>query len=150
MRLRLVRFFGGRARLLDAAYEQFCRLGIQRSSMKEVARGRGLSRITLYRRFATKDALVDQVVMREFRRYFNRFLLEIKAAPTVADRVVLGAREFAPGHRTNPLIGRTPPDELTLLAGSLAGEDRRMLTTSGSSLPVSSAVNSAPATPRTD
>ncbi|MGW4014760.1 TetR family transcriptional regulator [Rhodococcus ruber] len=47
MRLRFVRFFGGRARLLDAAYEQFCRLGIQRSSMEEIARRAGLSRITL-------------------------------------------------------------------------------------------------------
>ncbi|WP_407041287.1 TetR/AcrR family transcriptional regulator [Rhodococcus ruber] len=56
-----------RARLLDAAYKQFCRVSVQRSSIEEVARRADLSRITLYRRFDIKDALVDQVVMREFR-----------------------------------------------------------------------------------
>lgn len=62
-----------RARILDAAYDQFCRLGIQRSTMEDVARRAGVSRITVYRRFTTKDALVEQVVRREFRRYFDRF-----------------------------------------------------------------------------
>ncbi|WP_425607448.1 TetR/AcrR family transcriptional regulator [Rhodococcus pyridinivorans] len=47
-----------RVRLLDAAYEQFCRTGIQRSSMEEIARRAKLSRITLYRKFESKDALV--------------------------------------------------------------------------------------------
>ena len=34
-----------RVRLLDAAYEQFCRTGIQRSSMEEIARRVPLSKI---------------------------------------------------------------------------------------------------------
>ena len=58
-------------RLLDAAPDQFCRMGIRRSTMEDVARRAGVSRITAYRRFATKDALVEQVVRREFRRYFG-------------------------------------------------------------------------------
>nr|MDT0664452.1 helix-turn-helix domain-containing protein [Micromonospora sp. DSM 115978] len=64
-----------RARILDAAYEQFCRTGIQRSTMEDVARRAGVSRITVYRRFATKDVLVEHVVRREFRRYFDQFLV---------------------------------------------------------------------------
>ena len=61
-------------RVLDGAYEQFCRMGIRRSTMEDVARRAGVSRITVYRRFATKDALVEQVVRREFHRYFDQFL----------------------------------------------------------------------------
>jgi len=92
-------------RVLDGAYEQFCRMGIRRSTMEDVARRAGVSRITVYRRFATKDALVEQVVRREFRRYFGQFLLDIQAATTAADRVVLGFVSALRAIRHNPLIG---------------------------------------------
>lgn len=104
-----------RTRVLDAAYDQFCRMGIQRSTMEDVARRAGISRITLYRRFTTKDALVEQVVRREFRRYFDRFLTDITHAPTPADRVVLGFVTSLRAIRDNPLIGgliATEPDHL--------------------------------------
>jgi hypothetical protein len=61
------------ARILDAAYEMFCHIGIQRSTMEDVARRAGISRITVYRRFATKGALVDQLVRREVGRYLDQF-----------------------------------------------------------------------------
>ncbi|MBJ8339127.1 TetR/AcrR family transcriptional regulator [Antrihabitans sp. YC3-6] len=116
-----------RTRLLDAAYEQFCRMGIQRSSMEDVARGAKLSRITVYRRFATKDALVEQVILREFRRYFEQFLVDIAEAPTAADRVVLGFVSSLRAIRGNALIGGLLTAEPNLLAGSMIGDDGRML-----------------------
>ncbi len=102
-----------RTRILDAAYEQFSRMGIQRSTMEDVARRAGVSRITVYRRFATKDALGEQVIRREFRRYFDQFLLDIEQAETAADRVVLGFVSSMRAIRRNPLIGglmATEPD----------------------------------------
>ncbi|WP_327658173.1 TetR/AcrR family transcriptional regulator [Streptomyces sp. NBC_00483] len=92
-------------RLLDAAYEQFCRMGIKRSTMADVARIAGVSRITVYRRFDTKEALVEHVVRREFRRYFEQFATEIRGADTVADRVVLGFVSSLRAIRHNRLIG---------------------------------------------
>ncbi|MFF3490066.1 TetR/AcrR family transcriptional regulator [Streptomyces sp. NPDC002795] len=92
-------------RLLDAAYEQFCRMGIKRSTMADVARLAGVSRITVYRRFDTKEALVEHVVRREFRRYFEQFATEIRGADTVADRVVLGFVSSLRAIRHNRLIG---------------------------------------------
>ncbi|MFD7293574.1 TetR/AcrR family transcriptional regulator [Streptomyces sp. NPDC059897] len=92
-------------RLLDAAYEQFCRMGIKRSTMADVARLAGVSRITVYRRFDTKEALVEHVVRREFRRYFERFASEIRGADTVADRVVVGFVSSLRAIRHNRLIG---------------------------------------------
>ncbi|WP_240498103.1 TetR/AcrR family transcriptional regulator [Williamsia sp. 1135] len=116
-----------RTRLLDAAYEQFCRMGIQRSSMEDVAKRAGMSRITVYRRFATKDALVEQVILREFRRYFDRFLADIRDAKSAADRVVLGFVSSLRAFRGNPLIGGLMYAEPTLLAGSMIGDEGRML-----------------------
>lgn len=115
-----------RARLLDAAYEQFCRTGIQRSSMEEIARRAKLSRITLYRKFESKDALVDEVIMREFRRYFLRFLEDIAQADTVADRVVLGFVSALRVIRTNRLIGNLLETEPVLFAGAI-GDDGTIL-----------------------
>ncbi|NMN98068.1 TetR/AcrR family transcriptional regulator [Antrihabitans stalactiti] len=116
-----------RTRLLDAAYDQFCRMGIQRSSMEDVARRANMSRITVYRRFASKDALVEQVILREFRRYFERFLTEIRDAKTAADRVVLGFVSSLRAIRGNPLIGGLLTAEPNLLASSMIGDDGRML-----------------------
>ncbi|MEU7790423.1 TetR family transcriptional regulator [Amycolatopsis sp. NPDC049159] len=118
-----------RVRVLDAAFEQFCRMGVQRSTMEDVAKRAGLSRITVYRRFATKDTLVEHVVRREYRRYFDRFLTEIKQAETVADRVVLGFVSSLRAIRGNPLIGGLIAAEPGLLASSMITDAGRTLAT---------------------
>ncbi|MGI5171517.1 TetR/AcrR family transcriptional regulator [Spirillospora sp. CA-253888] len=118
-----------RTRVLDAAYEQFCRMGIQRSTMEDVARRAGVSRITVYRRFATKDALVEQVVRREFRRYFVQFLRDIGQAETAADRVVLGFVSSLRAIRGNPLIGGLIAAETDLLVASMISDGGRTVAT---------------------
>ena len=118
-----------RTRVLDAAYEQFSRMGIQRSTMEDVARRAGVSRITVYRRFATKDALVEHVVRREFRRYFDQFLIDIQQAETVADRVVLGFVSSLRAIRRNPLIGGLIATEPDLVIPSMISDGGRTLAT---------------------
>ncbi|WP_216216786.1 TetR/AcrR family transcriptional regulator [Amycolatopsis aidingensis] len=116
-------------RVLDAAYEQFCRMGIRRSTMEDVARRAGVSRITAYRRFATKDTLVEHVVRREFRRYFDQFLIDIQEAETVADRVVLGFASALQAVRRNPLIGGLMTAEPDVLIPSMVNDGGRTLAT---------------------
>ncbi|MBK0866912.1 TetR/AcrR family transcriptional regulator [Saccharopolyspora sp. HNM0986] len=117
------------ARLLDAAYEQFCRMGIRRSTMEDVARRAGVSRITVYRRFTTKDALVEHVVRREFRWYFDRFRTDIAQAATAADRVELGFASALRAIRGNPLIGGLMEAEPDLLVPSMINDGGRTLAT---------------------
>lgn len=114
-------------RLLDAAFEQFCRTGITRCSMGDVARQAGVSRITVYRRFATKGELVQQVVRREFRRYFAQFIADIRDAPTLADRVALGFVSSMRAIRHNPLIGALMTTEPQSVVLSLTGDGGRTL-----------------------
>ncbi|AZG43847.1 TetR/AcrR family transcriptional regulator [Gordonia insulae] len=118
-----------RVRLLDAAFDLFCRRGIQRTSMEQVAKRADLSRITVYRKFETKDALVDQVMLREFRRYFAQFLTDIRLAQTTADRVVVGFVSSLRAIGGNPLIGGLIESESTLVVGSLIGDDGKMVAT---------------------
>ena len=114
-------------RVLDAAYEQFCRMGIKRSSMADVARRAGVSRITVYRRFATKETLVEQVVRREFRRYFDQFAVEIQRAGSLAERVVLGFVSSLRAIRHNRLIGGLMAVEPDAVVPSMTGDGGRTL-----------------------
>jgi AcrR family transcriptional regulator len=116
-----------RVRILDAAYVQFSRMGILRSTMEDVARRAGVSRITVYRRFATKDALVEHVIRREFRRYFDQFLVDIEQADNAADRVVLGFVSSLRAIRGNPLIGGLIAAEPDLLLPSMINDGGQTL-----------------------
>ena len=117
------------ARILDAAFEVFCWLGIQRFTMEDVARRAGVSRITVYRRFETKGALVDQLIRREIRRYFDEFRRDVEHADTAADRVVLGFVSSLRAFRSNPLIGGLMAADPRALAPSTIGDGGRTLAT---------------------
>lgn len=112
-------------RILDAAFDLFCHIGIQRTTMEDVARRAGTSRITVYRRFATKSVLVDQVVRRDIRRYFDRFLVDIEHAETVADRVVVGFVSSLRAIRHNPLIRRLMAADPDALIPTTIGDNGR-------------------------
>lgn len=53
---------------MDAALEQFCLLGVRRTSIDDVARSARINRVTVYRRIGAKDALVSAVITRELQR----------------------------------------------------------------------------------
>ncbi|EGD43275.1 putative protein TPRXL [Nocardioidaceae bacterium Broad-1] len=117
------------AKLLDAAAEQFRRIGIRRTTMEEVAKRAGVARITVYRRFANKDALVEQVVRREFRRYFDQFVLDIADAADAAERVEIGFASAMRTIRGNPLIGGLLTVETDSLVHSIVGDGGRTVAT---------------------
>jgi len=58
-----------RGSVLDGALEAFLDLGMRRTSMGDIARRSGISPATLYRRFASKSAVVQAVGNREVRRF---------------------------------------------------------------------------------
>ena len=86
----------------------------------------GVSRITIYRKFATKDALAEEVIAREFRRYFERFVVEIVAADTVADRVVFAFVSSLRAIAGNELIGGLLEAEPEQLVGSTEATGRTL------------------------
>lgn len=117
--------------VLDAAYELFCRSGIQHTSMDDIAKRAGLSRITVYRRLTSKEALVEQVVLREFRRYVEQFLIEIARADNVTDRLVIGFVSALRALRSNPLIEGLMRTEPETIVPAITGEGGRTLTVAG-------------------
>ena len=66
--------------ILDAAIIEFERHGFRRVALEDVARRAGVSRTTIYRRFANKDELVGAVIERENVRLFADIAAELTQA----------------------------------------------------------------------
>jgi AcrR family transcriptional regulator len=66
--------------ILDAALVEFERHGIGRVALDDVARRAGVSRTTIYRRFANRDELVAAVIERENVALFADIAAELKQA----------------------------------------------------------------------
>lgn len=58
--------------VLAAAREAFHDRGIRATTMEDVATAAGVGRATLYRKFATRDALVEAVLLADLRSYLER------------------------------------------------------------------------------
>src|ERR1700709_1088232 len=66
--------------ILDAALVEFERHGFRRVALDDVARRAGVSRTTIYRRFANRDELVAAVIERENVVLFADIAEELKRA----------------------------------------------------------------------
>lgn len=66
--------------ILDAALVEFERHGFRRVALDDVAKRAGVSRTTIYRRFANRDELVGAVIERENVALFADIAMELKAA----------------------------------------------------------------------
>jgi AcrR family transcriptional regulator len=113
-------------RILGASLEQAELVGIRRITMEDVARRSGVGRATLYRRFATKAALIDAVVLAEARRYFDGHAQACSHATTLEDRLVYGTVftvTFLREHALLKKLLRTEPEtilpSLTVDAGPI-------------------------------
>jgi AcrR family transcriptional regulator len=102
-------------RILGATLEQAELVGMRRITMEDVARRSGVGRATLYRRFPTKAALIDAVVLAEAHRYIEGHLQACAHATTLEDRLVYGtvfSVMFLREHVLLKKLLRTEPETL--------------------------------------
>lgn len=76
--------------VIDAALRQFELFGLARTTMDDIARRAKVSRVTVYRRFAGKEALVDAVILRELRRFLADLEDAIEPLATPEEKLVEG------------------------------------------------------------
>ena len=79
--------------IMSGAREAFCRRGIEGTSMEEIALSVGVSKHTIYRRYAGKMALLDAVVTRDLER-LNQAMLEGTTGRDPLERLKESARRF--------------------------------------------------------
>lgn len=102
-------------RVAAAALDEFAEHGIRRASMEDVARRAGVSRMTVFRRFASKQRLVEVVIAREVRRGMQELDLLWEGAETLEDRLVAGfefAGRYVRGHPLFDRLLRSEPEVL--------------------------------------
>jgi TetR/AcrR family transcriptional regulator, repressor for uid operon len=92
------------SRILDAAFQQFCQMGIRRSSMEDVARRAKVGRVTIYRRFESKDKLVAALMWRETRALIAQVQAAGRAEADPEDRFVEGFLVGMRAVRGHPLL----------------------------------------------
>lgn len=112
-------------RILDAAFEQFCLVGIRRTSMEDVARRAKVGRVTIYRKFENHDKLVAALLARETKRAIAKVEAAANAVSNVEDRLVEGFVAGMRAIRHHPLIvaliATEPERALPMLTTHAAG-----------------------------
>ena len=102
-------------RVAAAALDEFAEHGIRRTSMEDVARRAGVSRMTVFRRFASKQRLIEVVIAREVNRGMQELDLLWEGAQTLEDRLVAGfelAGRYVRGHPLFDRLLRSEPEVL--------------------------------------
>jgi AcrR family transcriptional regulator len=93
-------------RILDAAIDQFALRGIRRTSVDDVATAARVGRVTVYRRFATKDALVRAAWIRHLRRIHARLSAETEGLVEPIEGVIEWFALGVHALRDDPLFRR--------------------------------------------
>lgn len=99
------------ARVLDSAAELIGRDGEQRVTMRAIATHSGVSRATVFRRFGTKNVVVNRVILGELRKFVLGALAAIdeNAGPAAAlAELLTHAIQFS---RVNPAFRRLVADD---------------------------------------
>ncbi len=100
--------------ILDAAVVEFERHGFRRVALDDVARRAGVSRMTIYRRFAGRDELVTAVIDRENAVLFTDIANELKSAGPQSNYYVEAFASAITQLRRHRVLNRMITDEPAL------------------------------------
>jgi AcrR family transcriptional regulator len=90
--------------ILDAATECVLAFGVRRTSLSDVARRAGVSRPTVYRRWPDRQALVADVMTREFTAVFGAAAASAPTGGCVRDQAVAQFLAVTRELREHPLL----------------------------------------------
>jgi TetR/AcrR family transcriptional repressor of uid operon len=105
----------GSEQILDAALELAAGSGLRNLTMDDVARRASVGRMTVYRRFGSRAALVDALALRECRRCLQTIAAELDPDAAPDERVAALFTSTLRLIREHPLLARLAkfePDSL--------------------------------------
>ncbi len=124
------RGLGGADPIVEAAMEVLAELGPTRMTMAEVARRAGVSRMTVYRRYRSLDALVSAVLTAEIADVLTEIAARSRPAGSARDRVVAQSAAMVEALIDHTLLQRVlavDPQSLLPLLVERIGSGQRML-----------------------
>jgi len=75
-------------RICNAAFECFNRLGVERTTMSDIARKAGIARPTLYKYFKNKTDVVFAAIDKEAYMFAESVVAHAKQFPTIEERII--------------------------------------------------------------
>jgi AcrR family transcriptional regulator len=90
--------------LLDAAMECVLAVGVRRTTLSDVARTAGVSRMTLYRRFPDVRGMLSALLIREFGKLLAAATEAAKGEATARGQLVVASVQMLRALATNPLM----------------------------------------------
>jgi AcrR family transcriptional regulator len=90
--------------LLDAAMECVLAVGVRRTTLSDVARTAGVSRMTLYRRFPDVRGMLSALITREFGKILTAATDAASGEPTVREQLVVASVFTIRALAENPLM----------------------------------------------
>ncbi len=90
--------------LLDAAMECVLAVGVRRTTLSDVARTAGVSRMTLYRRFPDVRGMLSVLITREFGKILTEANEAAAGEPTARHRLVVASVHTVRALAANPLM----------------------------------------------
>ncbi|MEU1549659.1 TetR/AcrR family transcriptional regulator [Nocardia sp. NPDC005745] len=115
-------------KLLESALSAFLDFGIKRTSMGEIARRAGISPATLYRRYESKNDLVEAVSVREAQRFVASIEKQVRTVSGNDDQLVEIFVAFIGAIAGNELLRRLLRTEPDLILPRLTTEAGPILT----------------------
>ncbi|MFB7718354.1 MULTISPECIES: TetR/AcrR family transcriptional regulator [unclassified Nocardia] len=91
-------------KILDAALARILQVGIRRSTLDDIARRAGMNRVTIYRRFTTKENVVEAVMARELQRALADITAAGSAVSGVEAQIEETMVELIRQIRTHPMV----------------------------------------------
>ncbi|WP_394835684.1 TetR/AcrR family transcriptional regulator [Pendulispora rubella] len=110
-------------KILDAALLEIAAVGIQRLTLVDVARRAGVGRVTVYRRFADRESLLEALAQRESRRFYVAMSEAVARVATIEERLTEGFVTFVRFARTHPVLQRLTRTEPHALLEYVLGDD---------------------------
>lgn len=93
-------------RILDAALVELLSFGLRRATVEDITRRAKVGRMTVHRRFASKQALVEAVFLREIRRVLVEVAAVLEEHDAIADKLVHGLSFGLRRTSDHPLFSR--------------------------------------------
>ncbi|WP_051182030.1 TetR/AcrR family transcriptional regulator [Nocardia vinacea] len=91
-------------RILDAALARILHVGIRRASLDDIARRAQVNRVTIYRRFTSKENLIDAVLSREIARILAQVAEIVSTTTGIDTQIELTVMFVLQQTRTHPLV----------------------------------------------
>jgi TetR/AcrR family transcriptional regulator, repressor for uid operon len=110
-------------RVLDAALDLVAASGFRHLTMDDVARRARVGRMTVYRRFGTRQALIDALAVRECRRCLDSIAASLDPADPMPERLVSLFTATLTVIREHPLLERLARTEPESLLHALNADD---------------------------